>query len=267
VELQGRVDELHAQGLGLVAVSYDAQDVLARFADRRGITFPLLSDPESKTIRAYGILNTTVKPGSSAEGIPFPGTFVIDADGRVRDRFFEDTYRQRFTTSSVLLRLGRDLDRPATTVTTSHLELTTWATDDVLAPGWHSTLVAEIVPAPGMHVYAPGAEGYRVVRLELEPTAFVDVRPVDYPPSQQYYFAPLDETVPVYERPFRLTRDIVIDVSGEAQEQLREQASVTVRGRLEYQACDDRVCYNPDTIPVTWTFNLRTLDRERNNDD
>jgi peroxiredoxin len=44
VELQGRVEQLERDGLGLVAISYDSTDVLAGFARQRGITFPLLSD-------------------------------------------------------------------------------------------------------------------------------------------------------------------------------------------------------------------------------
>ena len=46
MELQNRVEELRAQGLGAVAISYDSQEVLADFSRRRDITFPLLSDTE-----------------------------------------------------------------------------------------------------------------------------------------------------------------------------------------------------------------------------
>ena len=46
MELQGRLETLTREGLGLVAVSYDPVAVLADFTSRRGITFPLLSDLE-----------------------------------------------------------------------------------------------------------------------------------------------------------------------------------------------------------------------------
>ena len=55
MELQDRLDELDAAGIGVAAISYDPVDVLAEFAERRGITFPLLSDPDSATIEAFGI--------------------------------------------------------------------------------------------------------------------------------------------------------------------------------------------------------------------
>ena len=58
--MQGRVTELQAKGLGLAAISYDSVETLAAFSRQRGITFPLLSDAGSETIKRYGILNTVV---------------------------------------------------------------------------------------------------------------------------------------------------------------------------------------------------------------
>ena len=34
-------------------------------------------------------------------------------------------------------------------------------------------------------------------------------------------------------------------------------------GTLDYQACDDKVCFNPESVALTWTIGLRALDRER----
>ena len=52
-ELQTRAADLAKNGIGLAAVSYDSVPVLADFSKRRGITFPLLSDPGSQTIKRY----------------------------------------------------------------------------------------------------------------------------------------------------------------------------------------------------------------------
>jgi peroxiredoxin len=57
VELQTRTADLAKNGIGLAAVSYDAVPILADFSNRRGITFPLLSDRGSALIKRYGILN------------------------------------------------------------------------------------------------------------------------------------------------------------------------------------------------------------------
>ena len=60
---------MNRQGLSLAAISYDAVPILADFSKRRGITFPLLSDPGSATIKRYGILNTTV-PDTNQQTAP-----------------------------------------------------------------------------------------------------------------------------------------------------------------------------------------------------
>jgi len=76
-------------------VSYDAADKAAGFAARRGIAYPLLSDPESEIIRAFGVLDETQAPGGFSYGIARPIIFVIDADGFVRHRFSETGYQRR----------------------------------------------------------------------------------------------------------------------------------------------------------------------------
>ena len=41
---------LQEQGIGVAAISYDSVEVVADFAQRRGITFPLLADSDSSVI-------------------------------------------------------------------------------------------------------------------------------------------------------------------------------------------------------------------------
>ena len=60
MELQGRFDEIRKTGMGLASITYDPVTILADFATRRSIAFPILSDAGSATIKKYGILNTTV---------------------------------------------------------------------------------------------------------------------------------------------------------------------------------------------------------------
>jgi peroxiredoxin len=75
--------------------------VLATFAAKRKITFPLLADPTSKTIRAYDLLNKEVK-GSRIEGIAYPGIILIDRDGVIRARLFRTGYRERHSTADLI---------------------------------------------------------------------------------------------------------------------------------------------------------------------
>jgi len=169
VELEQNLDRIRKQGLGLAAISYDSVAVLKNFAERRHIAFPLLSDPESKIIRAFGILNETVKPGTPQFGIPNPGTFVLDAKGRVVAKYFEEDIRERVSSSDILVRqFGALADEASASVETNHLRLATAASTAVARPGHRIALSLELDLKPSMHVYAPGVEGYIPIEWKLE---------------------------------------------------------------------------------------------------
>ena len=121
----------------------------------------------------------------------------------------------------------------------------------------------DVVPHRGVHVYAPGADGYRVVGVRLEPQPWIRALPAKYPASQIYFFKPLNERVPVFQKPFTLLQDIALEGTPQAQAALRGRDSLTVTGTLEYQACDDTICFNPESVPLSWTFTLRPIVFER----
>jgi peroxiredoxin len=278
------MNALQQKGLGVAAISYDAPEILHAFSRQHGITFPMLADEGSATIRQYGILNpvpqmalgpnaadpavkaqvekyvSVVNPSARMVGIAFPGTFILDVEGRVTSRFFEDFYIERNTASNVMLKLGLGAAPVhATSMSTAHVEATTYPSDAVVAPGNRISLAIDVRPRSGMHVYAPGASGYRVITFDVEPQPFVRVFQIQYPASEMYFFAPLKERVPVYQKPFTLRRDFVLEGTPQARAALKGKDAVTLTGRLEYQACDDKICYNPVSLPLTWTMSLRPL--------
>lgn len=264
LELQSRVGELKAQGLGVAVITYDPPAVMADFSRRRGITLPLLSDPGSATIKAFGILNTTVAAGSSNVGIPFPGTFLIDRSGRVTSRFFEEAYQERNTVSTIMLALGTArAPSTATRIQTDHLDITSYLSDDVVAPGSLFSVVFDVKPSAGIHVYAPGAKDYRIINFRIDANPILSARRLQYPDSEIYHFKPLDERVPVFQKPFRLVQAMVIGASQEARATLKGVEAVTITGVLEYQACSDRLCFPPRTVPVSYVVKIRQLDAER----
>ena len=64
--------------------------ILADFSKAPRHSFRLLSEPGSATIQRYGIVNTTVpETNQQSYGIPFPGTFILNTQGVVTSRFFE----------------------------------------------------------------------------------------------------------------------------------------------------------------------------------
>ena len=261
MELQSRYEDIKKQGLTLVAISYDAPETLKAFTASRGITFPLISDPGSAIIKRYGLLNETMDPKSKFYGVPHPGTFIVDRRGVVVSRFFEQAYQERFTTGTILAAQGVDLPAGAMTASTSHLSLTASISDSVAAPGSRMAIVVNVTPRPTMHLYAPGKHDYQVVQLTIDPQPWLRPQATTYPSSEIYHFKPLDERVEVYAKPFRLTREVTLLATPEAQKQLAAMSSVTITGALEYQACDDRVCFNPARVPVSFTVSLKPLDR------
>ena len=103
VQLQSSLKEIEATGGRVVAISYDSAEILKRFADKSAITFPLLSDAGSKTIDAYDIRNKEAP--ARWNGIPHPGTFIVDRKGVIRARLFLDNYRERHAADAVILAL------------------------------------------------------------------------------------------------------------------------------------------------------------------
>jgi hypothetical protein len=262
VELQGRVEQLKQQGLGLVAISYDSPDVLKRFSASRNITFPLIADLGSEIIRRYSLFNTNEKPGTRAYGIPFPGTFIVDRGAVVRARYFEDAYQERNTVASMLVRQGVTALGPVTTIQSAQLSVTAGVSDRLVAPGERVSMAFDVAPRRGVHVYAPGTHTYQVVRFTLDPQPWLRAHPTTYPPSTIYHFKPLDERVEVYEAPFRLVQDATILATPDIQKLLADLKTITLSGKLEYQACDDKVCYSPQTVRISWTLDLKPLDRQ-----
>ena len=107
------------------------------------------------------------------------------------------------------------------------------------------SLFVDVAPKPGIHVYAPGSKDYIAITVKLNPQPQLKSGKVLYPKAEMMTFA--DERVPVFDKPFRLTQDVTLDKA------LKPGAAVVVAGTVSYQACDDRVCYPPESAPVTWT--------------
>lgn len=108
------------------------------------------------------------------------------------------------------------------------------------------SLVAEVTPKPKIHVYAPGAADYEPIKLTIDPQPGLVVGELHYPKST--LLASDVEKVPVYDKPFRLVQDVTVS---------SKTATIVVKGKIEYQACDDAVCYKPATIPVSWTIGVK----------
>ncbi len=70
--------DMQASGLHVVGISFDSVDTHRRFADKHGLPFTLLADPDGDAARAYGVAGSFL-------GIDLARrvTFLIGTDGRV----------------------------------------------------------------------------------------------------------------------------------------------------------------------------------------
>jgi Disulphide bond corrector protein DsbC len=117
------------------------------------------------------------------------------------------------------------------------------------APGAKIALFVDVTPKTNIHVYAPGSKDYIAITVTPEPQAQMKFGKVTYPKAEMMTFA--DEQVPVFQKPFRLTQDATLDKNA------KPGSIVTIAGTVHFQACNDRVCYPPESVPVSWTVAVK----------
>ena len=251
------------QGIKLAAISYDSEAILKYFADRRKIGFPLLADPDSKAISAYEVLNTEAVGRST--GMARPGYFFIDTGGVVEGKFFEAKYRERHSGNNVISKLFPELGSDVTnTVEAPHLQLNVEQSDRSGIPGSRVTLTAAVRLPPDVHVYAPGTQEYKPINLLIDPLPEMELKPVIYPPAKILYLPAINERVPVFEGTFRISQDVRISTVADFSSSLgTDGKTFTIRGKLQYQACDSKICFSPALVTIQWQFHVLPLDRQR----
>jgi hypothetical protein len=98
---------------------------------------------------------------------------------------------------------------------------------------------------------------------QMDGTEAAKAEPAAWPKSHMLRLDAIDETVPVFTGQFRVTRDIVFGSDAKIKALLNEKGEITISGKLKYQACDDKMCYIPVSVPLEWTFKYQQLDRQR----
>jgi hypothetical protein len=132
---------------------------------------------------------------------------------------------------------------------TKHLTVATAAPRGPVAPGTRLSLWIDVTPKPSMHVYAPAQKDVIPISLRLATHAAVLPYAVQFPQPEKVFSAASQATELVYSKPFRIVQDVTVRAA--------EGRTLTVKGALKYQACDDSICYAPVTVPVAWTVELK----------
>ncbi len=236
------MEQLARAGYALYAVSYDSVEVLAGFAQKYGISYPLLSDDGSRVIRELGILNH--EAAEPVFGIPHPGTFVLDADGAVRSKHFYPSYRERDTGVGVLEHLlgidggGHGEHREAAA---SGITARAWFDKGTYAWGQRVWLNVELEVAPGLHVYGrPIPGGYYPLEVTVAPIERVVVGAPVLPPPRPFRIAGLDEQFAVYDGRVRVAMPLTFMIV--------DGGTLNVAVTVSYQACSATDCLPPMSV-------------------
>ncbi|SUE13458.1 bacterioferritin comigratory protein [Rhodococcus gordoniae] len=81
-DFRDNLAELNEAGLDVIGISPDKPAKLAKFRDAEQLTFPLLSDPEKTTLRAWGAFGEKKMYGKTVTGV-IRSTFLVDEDGKI----------------------------------------------------------------------------------------------------------------------------------------------------------------------------------------
>ena len=264
VQLERQRENFEQEGIHVAAVTFDSCDILRHFGKRAEITYPLLSDTDSKVIRAFGLLNEVVPASHHFYGVAQACRLLIDAEGRVTAKFLEQSPGDRVTAGNILVRqLQGESGVPRTEHATNHLRAITWASDEVVRAENRVALVLDVHLNPKMHVYAPGVEGYIPIEWAMDEAAGLRPFPPHYPDSELLHLPAIQEIVPVYSGSFRVIADVALGKADDLVPLTNEMGEVVVQGAFRYQACDDKLCYLPEEVPLEWRFQLEPHDRTR----
>jgi len=247
VQLQEKMSAFDALGISVLAISYDEPDALKDFQDAYGITYTLLSDPDSKVIRDYGILNTLIAEDDHPWfGIPFPGTYVTDSQGTITHKFFENNLVLRVGPEELLRAVDGDalseyIGNPVSDA--ADAEPKVFLEGEHLAVGVLQHLVCQINVPQGRHLYAdPAPQGMIPFTLTLDAQSKLVIRELIRPASEAHTMAGTGEVIQVNHGRVELRLPITANA---AITSTTEPTMLDLSGEVSWQTCDEDVCDVP----------------------
>lgn len=247
---------LRADGVALFAISYDSVEILRGFAEKHGITFPLLSDEGSHVIRQLGLVNERVGEDHAHYGIasnprhvglPYPGVFTLDERGVIIQKRFHESYRVRDTGGGLLAQtLGR-FETVGTSEATHEDEavhVRAWLDSPTYAFFQRVHVNVELSVAPGFHVYGhPIPAGFVPLSLEVAPIENVEMGAAEWPSPHPFKVDGLDDELLVHEGTIRALLPLTFSA-------LPGAGDHVIQVTVSYQACSNSTCLAPASIPL-----------------
>jgi len=102
IDMNGGAGEIEKRGYRIAALSYDRPEILKTFTEKHQITYTFLSDPKSEVIDLYKLRDPQYPAGSRAYGVPRPIIFVLDRNGVIKAKLYEESFKVRPPVTSVI---------------------------------------------------------------------------------------------------------------------------------------------------------------------
>lgn len=214
----------------------------------------MLSDKGSVVIRQFGILNANVPADVTRfYGIPFPGQYLLAADGTVKDKVFLADYQERPTASQVLLTdFDTSVGNNGVVVKADDVTAKVILSDVRSFSGQQLGLAVDFEVAPGWHIYG------NTVPQEYTPTSvkldddLVSAQSLNFPKPTPVKFELLGETLPVYQGAFKAAGSVRL-------KQKLSPGDHKLAGALSFQECNDSLCKMPQTVRFEIPIRIEAL--------
>ena len=243
MELQEHVDAFAAAGVRVIAVSPEPGDVIARFTERYGVTFPVLSDAGSAVINQYGIRNTDVPEDHRLYGMPFPGAYLTDAEGRIAQKHFNTNYRVRESAEMVIRGdLGEWYDLDGYPAAEGGAAVSASLGSRELKPFQRVDLLVRIDLPAGQHAYGePVPDGLVATSVTVTGPEELRVDAPIMPATHPLFVEGVGAELQVFEGDIHIR----VPISYRNAEAPDGGDSVPIGIEVRYQACDELVCFLP----------------------
>ena len=243
MELQEHLDAFADAGVRVIAVTPEPVEVIAAFTERHGVSFPVLSDPDSAVINQYGILNTEVPEDHRLYGMPFPGAYLTDTDGRITQKHFNTNYRVRESAEMVIRGdLGEWYDPDGYPAASGGAVVSASLGSRELKPFSRVEVLVRIDLPEGQHAYGePVPEGLVATSVTVTGPEELRAEAPVMPSTRPLFVEGVGEELQVFEGDIHIR----VPISYRAAEAPDGGDTVPIGIEVRYQACDELVCFLP----------------------
>jgi peroxiredoxin len=254
VELQRSIVDSGNGEPAVAALSYDTYEVLSGFAKQNSITYPLLGDVGSVEIERLGLLNTQIVEERAFWGkpveerhkrVPYPGTFILDADGVITEKMFERSHRIRPGGKVLLDRLGLDAPAPERVANAEApgLSVAAWVDEFEYYPNQLNRLHLRMAVADEHHIYVPpNPAGFTNLEIQLSGSDGLFTHEPSLPAGHDFSVEGFDESFVVAEGELQASVPFYL---------LEDLERVTLHVAIAYQACTESTCLMPDRVELS----------------